>query len=104
MGILRAGHILFPVSVRNGAAAVADLLRRTGCRHVLVSNDRYMLDIAEEAAREVAGVALNPVQTFAQLFSDDILDHGTECPWSTEYDVNDVAMILHSSGMANVLA
>lgn len=101
VGILRAGHILFPVSVRNGAAAVADLLRRTSCSHVLVSQDEHMLSIAEQAAREVPSVMIYPIQLFDDLFSRPELpiDAASDEPaLPNRYDIDDVAMILHSSG------
>ena len=106
VGVLRAGHVLFPISVRNGAAAVAELLRRTGCRHLLVSNDYHLQSVAREAVREVAleDVALHPMVTFEDLFvggataspARAVLDEDDDLP--SEYDADEVAMILHSSG------
>lgn len=100
VGILRAGHILFPISVRNGPAAVAELLRRTGCRHVLVSEDEHMSGVAESAVRELGcvTVSLHPIQTFQALFPEEADEDEHEDDLHVEYSVNDVAMILHSSG------
>ena len=100
VGILRAGHILFPISVRNGPAAVAELLRRTGCRHVLVSDDEHMSGVAESAVRELGcvTVSLHPIQTFQALFHEDEDEDEHEDDLHVEYSVDNVAMILHSSG------
>ena len=99
VGILRAGHILFPISVRNGPAAVAELLRRTGCRHVLVSDDEHMSGVAESAVRELGCVTVShPIQTFQALFPEEADEDEHEDDLHVEYSVDDVAMILHSSG------
>ncbi|TFK94535.1 acetyl-CoA synthetase-like protein [Polyporus arcularius HHB13444] len=99
IGILRAGHILFPISVRNGSAAVAELLRRTGCGHVLVSEDEHMSAVAESAIGELEGVSLHPIQTFEAIFPAETPDSDNyNDDLLVEYNVDDVAMILHSSG------
>ncbi len=99
IGILRAGHILFPISVRNGSAAVAELLRRTGCGHVLVSEDEHMSAVAESAIGELEGVSLHPIQTFEALFPEETPESDdNNYDVHVEYNVDDVAMILHSSG------
>ena len=106
VGVLRAVHILFPISIRNGAAAVAELLRRTGCRHALVSSDHHLQSVAREAMREVAleDVALHPMVTLEDLFvggataspAGAVLGEDDDLP--SEYDADEVAMIMHSSG------
>ncbi|KAI0808043.1 acetyl-CoA synthetase-like protein [Fomes fomentarius] len=99
VGILRAGHIKFPISVRNGSAAVAELMRRTNCRHILVSEDEHMRGLAEEVTQELNGVVLHPMPTDEELLSE--IDTGTlndDDGSGVEYNPDDVAMILHSSG------
>ncbi|RPD58224.1 acetyl-CoA synthetase-like protein [Lentinus tigrinus ALCF2SS1-7] len=98
VGILRAGHVLFPISVRNSSAAVAELLRRTGCKHVLVSADEHMSAVARCAVEELKGVSLHPIQTFEGIFPEGEAADDGEDDLRVEYNVDDVAMILHSSG------
>ncbi|TBU28871.1 acetyl-CoA synthetase-like protein [Dichomitus squalens] len=102
VGILRAGHILFPISTRNGTAAVTHLLERTNCQHVLVSEDEHMQALATESTRDLTGIALHPILKFEDMFTSDALsnDPGPE-GLPTEYAADDVAMILHSSGSTN---
>ncbi|KAH9939775.1 acetyl-CoA synthetase-like protein [Epithele typhae] len=97
VGVMRTGHVLFPISVRNSAVAVADLMRRTECRHMLVSNDQYMRQVAEEVVNEVPEVTLHPMPLFEELFTPPA-GEVAEDDLPKTYDVNAVAMILHSSG------
>ena len=57
LGVLRAGHTAFPISSRNSAAAVVDLLSKTGCSHVFVSPDPRIRDLAGEVLTIVRGVS-----------------------------------------------
>ncbi len=102
-GILRAGHIVFPISTRNGSAAVSHLLNRTNCRHVLVSEDEYMKTLASEATSEMPGVTLHSILSFDDIFGGDEAadDRGTD-DLPDEFDISDVGMILHSSGTFEV--
>lgn len=102
VGILRAGHIKFPISVRNGSAAVVELMRRTHCWHILVSEDEHMRGLAQEVAQELDGVVLHPMPTYEELLSE--IDTGTlndDNGSGVEYNPDDVAMILHSSGQCD---
>ncbi|KAI1788607.1 acetyl-CoA synthetase-like protein [Ganoderma leucocontextum] len=102
VGILRAGHIVFPISTRNGSAAVSHLLNRTNCRHLLVSEDGYMQTLASEATRDTPGITLHSILNFDEIFGGDAVvnDCGTE-DLPNEFNINDVGMILHSSGSTN---
>ena len=102
LGILRAGHIAFLVSPRNSAAAVADLLNKTNCTHVLASQDPHMSRLVEEALAAIDGVIQHAMPEFEHLFSpegttmEDAFHDVLEMP---EFDLDSPALILHSSGM-----
>ena len=99
---MRAGYPVFPISPRNVPAAVADMLRKTGCRHILLSPDAPIQELARAALEEVEGVSLHEIPTFEQLFPTDALDeevHADDLP--TTFRMNDVCIILHSSGSTN---
>ncbi|KAI0746343.1 acetyl-CoA synthetase-like protein [Daedaleopsis nitida] len=102
LGILRAGHTAFPISPRNGAAAVAELLRRTRGRYLLVSKDGHASTLAQEALRSVDDVVAHPMFEFEHLFpsapgSGDGLEV-SETGLPTTYDLDAAALIIHSSG------
>ncbi|TBU32715.1 acetyl-CoA synthetase-like protein [Dichomitus squalens] len=102
LGIMRAGYTMFLISPRNVPAAVADMLRKTECRHLLLSSDALVQDLAKKALAELNGVTLHDVPTFEQLFPADASVDGL----STEdlpatLDINGLCMILHSSGSTN---
>ncbi|PIL34315.1 hypothetical protein GSI_03090 [Ganoderma sinense ZZ0214-1] len=100
--VLRAGHILFPISTRNGSAAVSHLLNRTNCRHVLVSEDEYMQTLARGATTDMPDVTLHPLLSFDEIFGGDgdVNGCGTE-GLPNEFKISDIGMILHSSGSTN---
>ena len=72
---MRAGYPVFPISPRNVPAAVADMLRKTGCRHILLSPDAPIQELARAALEEVEGVSLHEIPTFEQLFPTDASGH-----------------------------
>ncbi|KAI0746390.1 acetyl-CoA synthetase-like protein [Daedaleopsis nitida] len=98
LGILRAGHIAFPISPRNSAAAVAHLLRTTGCKHVIVSQDAYTQSVTGEAMSTVEQVTLHPTFVLSDLLSatNDAIDTP-----AVKFNRDDPAVILHSSGTTN---
>ena len=92
---------MFLISPRNVPAAVVDMLRKTNCHHVLVSQDEPVQKLMSTALAELPGVTLHPIPTYEDLFPagapvDDALEPD-DLP--KEYDMNSHAMILHSSGM-----
>ena len=48
IGTLRAGATAFLVSTRNGAAAVADMMQRTGAEQLFVSPDVVLERVPDE--------------------------------------------------------
>ncbi|KAI1798469.1 acetyl-CoA synthetase-like protein [Ganoderma leucocontextum] len=102
LGVLRAGHSLFLISGRNVPAAVADMLRRTGCRHIIVSPDSTIQSLSKAVSDQVEGVSLHPIPPFADLFAPNAsgaTDAAGDLP--NKYDEEELALILHSSGSTN---
>lgn len=89
------------ISPRNVPAAVADMLRKTGCRHLLLTPDTPIQTLAQAALEEVEGVTLHDMPAFETLIPVDVpakpeKDSVEDLP--TQFDKNALAMILHSSG------
>ncbi|TFK82377.1 acetyl-CoA synthetase-like protein [Polyporus arcularius HHB13444] len=102
MGLLRSGHTMFLISPRNAAAAIVDMLRKTKCRHLLVSQDTPIQDLMQLVKKELDDVLLHPMPAFQEMYPGDAVQ-GDEEPddLPRSYDLNRVAMILHSSGSTN---
>ena len=96
LGILRAGHIAFPISLRNSHSAVAHLLQQTNCKHVLVSRDRSTQTLAQEATAELSDITSHYLLALDEMRSSVTGSHVMELP--TKYDAHRTAVILHSSG------
>ncbi|PIL34346.1 hypothetical protein GSI_03121 [Ganoderma sinense ZZ0214-1] len=105
IGILRSGCTAFPISTRNTAAAVADMLSRTGTTHLLVSPDVVTGDIADDALRSLADLDVHVdrlvMPVFEGLFPKEVdpaspFEADVEFP--THYDMEAAAVIMHSSG------
>ncbi|TFK37077.1 hypothetical protein BDQ12DRAFT_608601 [Crucibulum laeve] len=96
-GILRSGHIAFPISPRNSVSGVANLLQKTGARHLFVSADQAMQRIAASVCESVQGVEILPVPTFEDLYGAEE-DEFIPLEPMQHQDVKRTAMILHSSG------
>ena len=101
---MRAHCVAFPISTRNSAAAVAHLISQTGVSHILVGHEQAMQDLVErslEALRTRHGdtprVALSPMPTFEELYSDKGLNTTEDIPW-TPQGPDTPSLILHSSG------
>lgn len=106
LGILRAGYTMFLISPRNVPAAVADMFRKTGCRHLLLTSDTPIQSLARAALEEVDGVTVYDMPSFETLIPVDAPvkpeeDSVEDLP--TDYDKNSLAMILHSSGKIMLL-
>ncbi|KAI0717761.1 acetyl-CoA synthetase-like protein [Cerioporus squamosus] len=105
VGVMRAGCTLFPVSTRNATVAVADMFKRTGTRHMIVSFDTVLREAAKDALHELSKAGHSVVQldlpTFKDLFSESLdatspLEAAVELP--TTFDMNTLGSIMHSSG------
>ncbi len=89
-GIIRAGYTAFPISTRNSPAAVAHLLKSTGCKNLFVSADPAM----QELARMQDGINTIPMPTFEDLY----LKNDSEPLSHVRPDWEQLALIVYSSG------
>ncbi|KAL0958751.1 hypothetical protein HGRIS_014075 [Hohenbuehelia grisea] len=99
-GIIRLGCRAFPISPRNSAQGVANLLEKMGVRNVFVSGDAAMQSVANEACGLLGSqrnVNLLSVPSFKFLYGDDAR-RVTAIPRPPRSGIDDIAMILHSSG------
>ena len=90
---------MFLISPRNVPAAVADMLRKTGCRNLLLTSDAPIQSLARAVLAEVDGVTSHEMPAFETLILAPVKpeeDSVEDLP--TEFDRNSLAMILHSSG------
>ncbi len=91
---------MFLISPRNAAAAIVDMLRKTKCRHLLVSQDTPIQDLMQLVKKELDDVLLHPMPAFQEIYPGDAVQgDGEPDDLPRSYDLNRVAMILHSSGM-----
>ena len=90
---------------RNAAVAVADMFKRTGTRHVILSSDSVLQETAKTALSELERAGHSVVHldlpTFEDLFAEKLdpaspLEAAVELP--TRFDKNTLAGIMHSSG------
>ena len=99
-----AGHTPFPISIRNSAPAIAQLIRQTSMSVLLVSSDSAMQRLAHEAegilAREDYAVQILPLPAFKDLYDGSEVGEFRRIPVTEDTP----ALILHSSGMLLSLA
>lgn len=106
MGIIRAGFVAFPVSTRNSAVGVANLLYETKCEFLFVSEDASMQTLASDALNYLkasdslknhAPVHQLVVPSIAELLPQQD-DNFAPLPPFKPASMNTPALILHSSG------
>ncbi|OSD00953.1 acetyl-CoA synthetase-like protein [Trametes coccinea BRFM310] len=104
LGILRAGCVAFPISTRNSAAAIADMLQKTGASHLMISRDALIKEMAQDALSSLpAGqTTLHNMPAFEVLFPSEHAQLDEACEENVElpkaFDLNSKAIIMHSSG------
>ncbi|KAI0672433.1 acetyl-CoA synthetase-like protein [Trametes maxima] len=105
IGVLRAGCTAFLVSTRNGAAGVADMLRRTGASQLVMSRENTLRELARDALALLGEykILIRDMPVFEDLFppagipaGNSAFEAHVELPKS--YDIESWALILHSSG------
>ncbi|KAK0193507.1 NRPS-like enzyme [Armillaria mellea] len=100
--LMRAGFIPFPMSIRNPVPAIVHLMKSTGARHLIVSQDASLQNTVDEVCRQFCEVDVDdkiitiPAPHFRDLFSVkpeeyDPLPH-------VRPDWSQTALVLHSSG------
>ncbi|KAM5541058.1 hypothetical protein V8D89_005369 [Ganoderma adspersum] len=102
LGIMHSGYIPFPLSVRNSADAVADLLRKTSTTVLLVSPDPGMQRLAHHTKEALAagGYAIDifPTPVYSDLYGDVGNQETLRTVSRPRGSNNGTAIILHSSG------
>ncbi|TFK80331.1 acetyl-CoA synthetase-like protein [Polyporus arcularius HHB13444] len=99
LGIMRAGHTAFPISLRNSTSAVAQLFQQTSCRHVLVSQDESTRTLARDAIMNMSHTVQHPLLVLDEMRSSSTGSCSPELPQLLKS--SGTAIILHSSGSTN---
>ncbi|KAH9848670.1 acetyl-CoA synthetase-like protein [Lenzites betulinus] len=104
IGVSRAGCTAFLISTRNGAAAVADMLKRTEALQLLVSSDSAMQDLARDALSRLpeGQVPVRNMPTVEDLFPTGSVSEDSPFEKTVKFpaprDPSTAVVILHSSG------
>lgn len=99
LGFFRAGIKAFFISPRNSTAATSHLLQKAGSQCLLVSSDEGMQQLAKAAInQDKLAISIKPMPTYEQLFK---APEEASVPLLESYDLDSVALILHSSGSTN---
>ncbi|OBZ77853.1 hypothetical protein A0H81_01610 [Grifola frondosa] len=73
LSILWAGYAVFPISPRNGHAAVTHLLKRTGALHLFASGEPSVRELAKAALDDIDGtVQVHSTLVFEDFFSAEV--------------------------------
>lgn len=109
LGLMKAGYVPFPISPRNSVPAIANLLKKTNCHHVVTNLTTLGPLVAAAATQlkaedhEVSIDDIPSLQTAFPLLSNEKQeDPFQEYPEPEHFDVNDVALYLHSSGTTSL--
>ncbi|EIW80241.1 acetyl-CoA synthetase-like protein [Coniophora puteana RWD-64-598 SS2] len=111
VGMMKAGIVPFPMSPRNSAPAVIDMMKKTSCTRILTlshthSELLHAID-TERASQSLQPATTTEIPTLAQLFphlghetsSHPFTQHpGPYPPPNARPDVDTPAMYMHSSG------
>lgn len=105
MAVLRANYIVFPISPRNSAAAIAHLISKVNITHILLGQEQYMLDLAGETLNvlqsdhpSTAKPDISPVLLFHDLYLGPNSSVNMDDFPVTRTNSDDVTLYLHSSG------
>ncbi|SJL14870.1 uncharacterized protein ARMOST_18345 [Armillaria ostoyae] len=100
--LMRLGFIPFPISTRNSVAAIVHLIKSTGTRHLIVSQDESLQNTADMVCRQFWDADVNdkitiiPMPHFGDLFSGKSGSYEPLPP--VRPDLSQTALIIHSSG------
>lgn len=98
---MRAGFIPFPISLRNSAAAVTNLLIKTECKYWYVSDDIPTKKLADTVTGHLDGHQIKTLEvpTLSELFSAP-----TEAPLPPlgSIGLDQPCIIQHSSGSTSL--
>ncbi|EIN05406.1 acetyl-CoA synthetase-like protein [Punctularia strigosozonata HHB-11173 SS5] len=100
VGLVRAGFVVFHISHRNSAAAVAHLLQKTHVAHVLASGEHGIKSVLHSALEMVEtgpkqwDAYVSDMPVFEDIFTDEPVDPLPQ----RKFGLDDVAFYIHSSG------
>ncbi|PBK81586.1 NRPS-like enzyme [Armillaria gallica] len=97
VGIMRLGHIPFPISIRNSAPAIAYLMKATNSKYLVVSADATVQNIADMVYHhnvDESIITTIPMPTFR----DTYVSSYEPLPLFKQPDLTETAFIMHSSG------
>lgn len=101
MALMRVGYQPFPVSIRNSATALANMLMQMTAAHLFVSGGESIHNVIKAANVEMLSKGKG-VEILAVSISHDLFPFDTTepefLPPVTPPDLNHPALILHSSG------
>ncbi|KLO13762.1 acetyl-CoA synthetase-like protein [Schizopora paradoxa] len=96
VGIMRAGFIVFPISTRNSASAIAHLLTKTTVSHLLVGRENALQTLASDSLNLLSD---RPITSTMPTFEDVYSTSDSFTPLSpSKARLESPAIILHSSG------
>lgn len=101
IGIIRAEAVVFPISPRNSAPAVAHLINKTGSQHIIITHDLSPLIDAAIVILKGQGSKIPVIQlmpSFGELFPDDDSENFEYLPEPKLKGLDDPVCLLHSSG------
>ena len=96
------GYVPFPISPRNSAAAVAQLMRDTNTSQIYTNPDTANHRLALSAIEILAKDGINPGVLPAPHYEDLFNESDCEGPQAVKLDSSSYALILHSSGKTPV--
>ncbi len=99
IGIIRAGHVAFPISPRNSPAAIAHLLKTANVKQLIVGQEKNFQTLAEISLTHLQGdkPQIHAMPSFEELYLPD--SDKDFVPLSHKKpDLNETSIILHSSG------
>ena len=101
---------MFLISTRNAAATVADMAKRTGLAHLIVSYDTIMNEVADDAIKLLAFDGLEIKKYRMPVFEDlfpEVPDMNSlfekNAGLSRTHEPHGYSTIIHSSGAAHGL-
>lgn len=102
---MRANYIVFPISPRNSAEAVAHLINKTRVKHIFLGREQSMIDLSNDATEilkaqypHVSQPEISTIPLFQDLFDQPVADMH-DLPFERKKP-EEIAIYLHSSGMS----
>ncbi|KAK0451170.1 NRPS-like enzyme [Desarmillaria tabescens] len=100
--LMRLGFTPFPISIRNSVAAIVHLMKSSGAKHLIISQDVSSQNTVDVVCRQLCEVDVNnkittiPVPHFSDLFSVKPGEYDPLPPVRPAW--SQTALIIHSSG------